>query len=100
MQEPSGLLAPFLRVFLPLFIGKVRLAAPQRPRGLWLSHARGAQPRLPAPLPSLLLTLSLTEMTAKHAANWLLLTKEEGSPQPPGMGGVAPLVERFEATPP
>ena len=24
----------------------------------------------------------------------------EGSPQPPGMGGVAPLVEGFEATPP
>ena len=27
-------------------------------------------------------------------------TTGEGSPQPPGMGGVAPLVERFEATPP
>ena len=26
--------------------------------------------------------------------------KGEGSPQPPGMGGVAPLEERFEATPP
>ena len=34
MQEPSGLLAPFLRVFLLLFIGGVRRAAPQHPRGL------------------------------------------------------------------
>ena len=28
------------------------------------------------------------------------LEKGQGSPQPPGMGGVAMLVERFEATPP
>ena len=37
-------------------------------------------------------------MTATWAAGicrWL-----EGTPQPPGMGGVAPLAERFEAMPP
>ena len=27
-------------------------------------------------------------------------TTGKGPPQPPGIGGVAPLVERFEATPP
>ena len=70
MQEPSGLLAPFLRVSLPLFVGRVRRVAP--PRGLWLRHAQGAQPRSPAPLPSLHLTLPLTYKTTQHAASWRL----------------------------
>ena len=37
-----------------------------------------------------------------QASYWLAvgaqLTKGEGSPQPPGMGGVPPLLKRFEAT--
>ena len=49
MQEPSGLLAPSLRVF-PLFvIGGERRAAPQRPKGLWPRHARGASTTTPRP---------------------------------------------------
>ena len=63
----------------------------------------GAQPRPPTPILSLHLTLPLTQYLAEKAAGWQLKCeheKGEGSPQPPGMGGVAPLEERFEATPP
>ena len=51
MQEASGLLAPSLRVSLPLLIGRVRRAAPQRPGGLWLSHAWGASTTTPRAKP-------------------------------------------------
>ena len=36
----------------------------------------------------------------RRLATGVTMSKGEGSTQPPGMGGEAPLVERFEATPP
>ena len=67
----------------------------------------GANLDPPCHCPCPLLALELTKMIAMRAAEarcrWAAgatLPKGEESPQPPGMGGVAPLVERFEATPP
>ena len=54
--------------FFSCFIGRVRRAAPQSPGGLWLIHARGAQPRPPVPPPSQLLTLPLIDETAMQGA--------------------------------
>ena len=47
LQEPSGLLAPSLRVFSFFVIGRARRAAPQRLVGLWPRHARGASTTTP-----------------------------------------------------
>ena len=81
MQDPSGLLAPSLRVF-PLFVvGRERRAAPQRQEGLWPQTCAGGLNYDPPPCDY----------------------KPEGPsrerlPAQCRKGSVAPLVERFEAT--